>query len=89
MLLAQAQEACVILHEDQQDILADRLEEMDDDYDVEASAIFMASLSPIGSINVDTIGPTYDSNMISEVPHYDNYHETDVLNFDVQETEYT
>ncbi|GJW45533.1 reverse transcriptase domain-containing protein [Tanacetum coccineum] len=31
MLLAQAQEAGVILHEDQQDFLADRLEDIDDD----------------------------------------------------------
>nr|GEU49910.1 potassium channel AKT1-like [Tanacetum cinerariifolium] len=30
ILLAQAQKACIILHEDQQDFLADRLEEIDD-----------------------------------------------------------
>nr|GEY45894.1 hypothetical protein [Tanacetum cinerariifolium] len=33
MLLAQAQKAMVILHEEQQDFLADRLEEMDSDYE--------------------------------------------------------
>ncbi|GJZ71486.1 hypothetical protein Tco_0635337 [Tanacetum coccineum] len=112
MLLAQAQEASVILHEDQQDFLADMLEEMDDDEDLQlyttskfkadhvdaydsdcddeatASAIFMESLSPAGSINGDTVDPTYDSNIISEVPHYDNYLENDVLNSDVQETKY-
>ncbi|GJU84552.1 retrovirus-related pol polyprotein from transposon TNT 1-94 [Tanacetum coccineum] len=49
----------------------------------------MASLSPVGSINRDTIGLTYDSKLLSEIPHYDTYHETDVLNFIVQETEYT
>ncbi|GKA02912.1 hypothetical protein Tco_0675693 [Tanacetum coccineum] len=49
----------------------------------------MASLSPVGSINGDTIGLTYDSKLLSEIPHYDTYHETDVLNFIVQETEYT
>ncbi|GKD50138.1 integrase, catalytic region, zinc finger, CCHC-type containing protein [Tanacetum coccineum] len=59
MLLAQAQEARVLLHEEQQDFLAD-------------SAIFMASLSPAGSINGDAVGPTYDSNILSEndVAHY-------------------
>ncbi|GJR26221.1 hypothetical protein Tco_1102453 [Tanacetum coccineum] len=112
MLLAQAQEAGVDLNEDQQDFLADKLEENDDcddlqqytttnfkadhvdaydsDYDDEAtaSAIFMASLSPAGSISGDIVGLTYDSDILSEVPHYDTYHENDVLNSDVQETEY-
>ncbi|GJS49997.1 hypothetical protein Tco_0600118 [Tanacetum coccineum] len=69
---------------------ADHVDAYDSDCDDEAttSAIFMESLSPAGSINGDTIGPTYDSNIISEVPHYDNYLENDVLNFDVQETKY-
>ncbi|GJQ92167.1 hypothetical protein Tco_0003306 [Tanacetum coccineum] len=89
MLLAQAQEVCVILHEDQQDFLADRLEEMDDyddlqlhttlnsnadhvdaydsdcDDEATACAIFMASLSPTRSINGDTAGPSYDSELLS------------------------
>ncbi|GJR40548.1 retrovirus-related pol polyprotein from transposon TNT 1-94 [Tanacetum coccineum] len=101
MLLAQAQEARVLLHEEQQDFLADRLEEMDSDYedlqlhttsnfnadhvdafdsdcDDEAttSAIFMASLSPAGSINGDALGLTYDSNILFEVPQYNT-----LLNF--------
>nr|GEX73578.1 hypothetical protein [Tanacetum cinerariifolium] len=113
MLLAQAQEASVILHKEQRDFLADRLEEMDDcddlqlhttsnfkadhvkaydsycDNKVTASVIFMASLSPAGSINGDTFGPAYDFDILSEVPHYDTYHETNVLNLNVQETEYS
>ncbi|GJY64609.1 integrase, catalytic region, zinc finger, CCHC-type containing protein [Tanacetum coccineum] len=114
MLLAQAKESRVILHEEQQDFLADRLEEMDSDCEdlqlhttsnfeanhvdafnsdcddeAVASAVFMASLSSAGSINGDIVGPTYDFDILYEVPHYDNYHETDVLNFVVQETEYT
>ncbi|GJS63423.1 hypothetical protein Tco_0677987 [Tanacetum coccineum] len=91
MLLDQAQEAEVVLHEDHQDFLGDRLEEMDDcddlqlhttskfkedhvdaynsDYNDEATAcaIFMASLSPTGSINGDTVSPTYDSDILSEI----------------------
>nr|GEU93447.1 retrovirus-related Pol polyprotein from transposon TNT 1-94 [Tanacetum cinerariifolium] len=53
------------------------------------SAIFMASLSPAGSINGDTVGLTYASDILFEVPHYDTYYETDVLKYDVQETKYT
>ncbi|GJW70059.1 hypothetical protein Tco_0126976 [Tanacetum coccineum] len=114
ILLAYAQESRVILHEEQQDFFADRLEEMDldcedlqlhitsnfkadhvDAFDLncddEATTckIFMASLSPAGSLNGDTVGPTYDSDILSKVPHYDTYHETNVLNPIVQETEYT
>ncbi|GKC31400.1 hypothetical protein Tco_1038694 [Tanacetum coccineum] len=88
---SRAQEVGVILHEDQQDFLVDRLEEMDDcddlqlhttsnfkadhvdaydsDCDDEATtyAIFMASLSPARSINRDTVGPYYDSELLSKV----------------------
>ncbi|GJR73221.1 retrovirus-related pol polyprotein from transposon TNT 1-94 [Tanacetum coccineum] len=112
MLLAQAQEAGVVLHEDQQDFINDRLEEMEDcddlqlqttsnfkvdhidaydsdcDEEATASAIFMASLSPIGSLNDDTVTPTYDSYILFKVPTYDNYHENDMLNSVIQETEY-
>nr|GEU29422.1 hypothetical protein [Tanacetum cinerariifolium] len=52
------------------------------------SAIFMASLSSTGSLNDDTLTPTYDSNTLSEVPHYDTYHDDDVLNSTIQEMEY-
>ncbi|GJT32034.1 retrovirus-related pol polyprotein from transposon TNT 1-94 [Tanacetum coccineum] len=87
MLLAQAQEAGVMLHKEQQDFLADRLEENDDYCDDEAtiSVIFMASLSPAVSLNDDTVALTYDSDILLDVPHYNTYHD-DVLNFDVQET---
>ncbi|GJX28203.1 hypothetical protein Tco_0236282 [Tanacetum coccineum] len=112
MLLTQAQEAGVVLNEDQQDFLVDRMEENDDcddlqlhitinfkaehvdaydlDCDDEAttSAIFMASLSPAGSLNDDIVAPTYDSDILFKVPHYNTYHETFVLNSDVQETKY-
>ncbi|GJU13665.1 retrotransposon protein, putative, ty1-copia subclass [Tanacetum coccineum] len=41
------------------------------------------------SLNGDTVALTYDSDILSEVPHYDTYHENDVLNSVVQETKYT
>ncbi|GJZ08885.1 hypothetical protein Tco_0543168 [Tanacetum coccineum] len=84
MLLAQAQEASVILKEEQQDFLADRPCEAPT-----ASAIFMARLSPAGSVNGDDVGLTYDSNILSEVPNYDTYHETDMLDPIVQEMEHS
>ncbi|GJV47922.1 hypothetical protein Tco_1438134 [Tanacetum coccineum] len=58
------------------------------DDEATASSIFMATLSLAGSINGDTVGPTYDSDILSEVPHYDTYHENDVINSAIQETEY-
>ncbi|GJZ83698.1 retrovirus-related pol polyprotein from transposon TNT 1-94 [Tanacetum coccineum] len=81
MLLAQAQEAGVVLNDEQQDFLADSLEETDDycDDEATANAIFMANLSHVGSINDDTVEPRYDSDILSEVPHYDTYHDTDML----------
>ncbi|GJV07465.1 hypothetical protein Tco_1345121 [Tanacetum coccineum] len=39
------------------------------------------------SLNDDTVTLTYDSNTLSEVPHYDTYHD-DVLNSNVQEMKY-
>ncbi|GKC86448.1 hypothetical protein Tco_1142165 [Tanacetum coccineum] len=70
---------------------ADHVEAFDSDCDDETtvSTIFMESLSHAGSINGDTVGTTYDSDILSEVPHYDTYHENDVLNYIVQETQYT
>ncbi|GKA34662.1 retrovirus-related pol polyprotein from transposon TNT 1-94 [Tanacetum coccineum] len=76
MLLAQAQEAGVADHVDAYDL--------DCDDEATTNAIFMANLSPVGSINGDTVEPHYDSNILSEVPHYDTYHDTDVLNPSVQ-----
>ncbi|GKB90228.1 retrovirus-related pol polyprotein from transposon TNT 1-94, partial [Tanacetum coccineum] len=112
MLLAQAQEAGVVLNDEQQDFLANGLEEINDCEDLQlqattnfkadhvdaydldcddeatANAIFMANLSPVGSTNGDTVEPHYDSNILSKVPHYDTYHDTDVLNPSVQEMGY-
>ncbi|GJU83287.1 retrovirus-related pol polyprotein from transposon TNT 1-94 [Tanacetum coccineum] len=110
MLLAQAQEAGVVLNNKHQDFLADSLEETDDYEDLQlqaitnfkadhvdaydsdcddqatTNAIFMTNLSPVGSINDDTVAPRYDSNTLSEVPHYDTYQDDDMLNSVVQET---
>ncbi|GJZ71173.1 retrovirus-related pol polyprotein from transposon TNT 1-94 [Tanacetum coccineum] len=112
MLLAQAQEARVVLNDEQQDFLADSLGETNDyedlqlqatanfkadhvdayklDCDDEATtnAIFMVNLSQVGSINDETVEPRYDSYTLSEVPHYDTYHESDMLNSNVQEMGY-
>ncbi|GKC13642.1 hypothetical protein Tco_1010424 [Tanacetum coccineum] len=49
----------------------------------------MESLSPAGSINGGTFGPTYGSDILFDVPHYNTYHEIDVLNYVAQETKYT
>nr|GEZ35300.1 putative ribonuclease H-like domain-containing protein [Tanacetum cinerariifolium] len=78
MLLAQAQEAGVANHVDAYD--------SDCDDEAIANAIFMVNLSPVGSSNDDTVPPHYDSNTLSEVPHYDTYHDDDMLNSVVQET---
>ncbi|GJR90053.1 hypothetical protein Tco_0214064 [Tanacetum coccineum] len=90
MLLAQAQEAGVVLNEEQHDFLADSLEEIDvcdglqlqaianfkvdhvdaydSNYDDEAIAnvIFLENLSPVGSLNGNTVEPHYDSYIHSE-----------------------
>ncbi|GJX44439.1 retrovirus-related pol polyprotein from transposon TNT 1-94 [Tanacetum coccineum] len=52
------------------------------------NTIFMENLSPVGSLNDDTVAPNYDSYTLSEVPHYETYHDSDVLNFNIQELEY-
>ncbi|GJX41536.1 retrovirus-related pol polyprotein from transposon TNT 1-94 [Tanacetum coccineum] len=69
---------------------ADHVDAYHSDCDNEATtnAIFMENLSPVGSINGDIVEPRYDSNIISKVPHYDTYHESDVLNFNIQELGY-
>ncbi|GKE01783.1 hypothetical protein Tco_1389766, partial [Tanacetum coccineum] len=68
----------------------DHVDAYDSDCDDEATAnaILMANLSPAGSINEDTVKPRYDSDILFEVPHYDTYHESDVLNSNIQELEY-
>ncbi|GJW91554.1 integrase, catalytic region, zinc finger, CCHC-type containing protein [Tanacetum coccineum] len=88
MLFAQAQEARVL--QATSNFKADHANAYDSDCDDEATtnAIFMANLSPVGSINDDKVEPRYDSYILSKVPHYNTYHESDVLNFDIQELEY-
>ncbi|GJW95533.1 hypothetical protein Tco_0175205 [Tanacetum coccineum] len=62
----------------------------DSDFDDEAieNAIFMENLSPVGSLNDDTIAPHYDFDTLSKVPHYDTYHDSNVLNSNIQELRY-
>nr|GEV22175.1 hypothetical protein [Tanacetum cinerariifolium] len=69
---------------------ADHVDAYDSDCDdeVATNTIFMENLSPVGSINDDTVKPRYDSDILYEVPHYDTYHESDMLNSNVQEMEY-
>ncbi|GJX61280.1 hypothetical protein Tco_0294180 [Tanacetum coccineum] len=69
---------------------ADHVDAYDSDCDDQATinAIFMASLSSIGPLNDDIVTLTYDSNTLSEVTHYDTYHDDDMLNSDVQKTKY-
>ncbi|GJR35719.1 hypothetical protein Tco_1211403 [Tanacetum coccineum] len=52
------------------------------------NAIFMVNLSPVGSINDDMVEPHYDSDILSEVPHYDTFHDSDMLNSNIQELGY-
>ncbi|GKB76786.1 putative reverse transcriptase domain-containing protein [Tanacetum coccineum] len=62
----------------------------DSDCDDEAivNAIFMVNLSPVRCINDDTVELRYDSDIHSEVPHYDTYHDSDMLNSNIQELGY-
>ncbi|GKB84237.1 hypothetical protein Tco_0956509 [Tanacetum coccineum] len=82
MLLAQAQEAGVVLNNEQQDFLADSLEETDDcdELQLQATTNFKAD-------HVDAYDSDY-SNILSLVPHYDTYHDFDVFNSNVQEMGY-
>nr|GFC60792.1 hypothetical protein [Tanacetum cinerariifolium] len=58
------------------------------DDEAATNAIFMKNLSPVGSLNDDTIIPRYDSDTLFEVPYYDNYLDSDVLNSNIQELRY-
>ncbi|GKD61617.1 hypothetical protein Tco_1299126 [Tanacetum coccineum] len=74
----------MILQEEQQDFLADGLEEFDSDYDdlqLNTRSIFKAN-------HVDA----FDSDRVKHlrlVPNYDTYHETDMLDPVVQEMEHS
>ncbi|GJV54819.1 hypothetical protein Tco_1455824 [Tanacetum coccineum] len=69
---------------------ADHVDAYDSDCDDKATtnAIFMANLSPVGSFNDTRVAPLYDSDTLSEVPHYDTYHDSDMLNSNIQELGY-
>ncbi|GKE11147.1 hypothetical protein Tco_1414698, partial [Tanacetum coccineum] len=41
------------------------------------------------SLLLDAVDPTYDLDILFEVPHYDTHHETNMLNHIVQETKYS
>ncbi|GJS84760.1 hypothetical protein Tco_0751301 [Tanacetum coccineum] len=62
--------------------------DLDCDDKATAIAIFMANLSLVGSLNDDTVAPRYDFDTLSKVPHYDTYHDSDVLNSNIQELGY-
>ncbi|GJS65847.1 reverse transcriptase domain-containing protein [Tanacetum coccineum] len=89
MLLAQAQEAGVILKKEQLDFLADGSEDLDsdcDDLQLYTTSIFKAN--HVDAFDSDcNEAPT--TNILSEVPPYDTHHETDMLNPIVQKTEYS
>nr|GEU85827.1 hypothetical protein [Tanacetum cinerariifolium] len=76
--------------QDTTDFKADQVDAYDLDYDDEATTngIFMANLSHVVSLNDDMVEPCYDSDMYSEVPHYDTYHDSDMLNYNIQELVY-
>ncbi|GJT43387.1 retrovirus-related pol polyprotein from transposon TNT 1-94 [Tanacetum coccineum] len=69
---------------------ADHVDAYDSDCDDEATAnaIFMENLSHVGSLNDDTVAPRYDSDTLFEVPQYDTYHDSDMLNSNIQELGY-
>ncbi|GKB25150.1 hypothetical protein Tco_0864551 [Tanacetum coccineum] len=67
--------------------LADRLEENDDGDDLHLHTTSNFKVDNVDAYDSD-LTPTFDSNTLSKVPHYDTYHDDDMLNFDVQETEY-
>ncbi|GJQ96790.1 hypothetical protein Tco_0007929 [Tanacetum coccineum] len=65
---------------------ADHVDAYDSDCDDEATtnAIFMANLSLFDSLKDDTVEPRYDSDIHFEVPHYDTYHDSDMLNSNIK-----
>ncbi|GJQ99206.1 integrase, catalytic region, zinc finger, CCHC-type containing protein [Tanacetum coccineum] len=68
-------------------LMTDKVEAYDSDCDKAptASAIFMAKLTLAGSLNGDEVGPSYDFDILSKVPNYNNYYENDMFNPFVQE----
>ncbi|GJU24639.1 hypothetical protein Tco_1163260 [Tanacetum coccineum] len=69
---------------------AEHADAYDSDFDDEATTnvIFIVNLSLVGSINHNTVEPHYDFDILSEVPYYDTYHDSNILNSNIQEMEY-
>ncbi|GJU52370.1 hypothetical protein Tco_1226084 [Tanacetum coccineum] len=81
MLLTQAQEAGVVLNEEQQDLLADSLEEINDceDLQLQATTNFKANHVELNHVMIltYTLRQIYhDSDMLNEVPHHDSNNES-------------
>nr|GFC60784.1 hypothetical protein [Tanacetum cinerariifolium] len=58
------------------------------DDEATANAIFMKNLCHVGSLNNETVALHYDSDTLSKVPHYDTYHDHDMLNFNIHDLGY-
>ncbi|GJS56289.1 hypothetical protein Tco_0629651 [Tanacetum coccineum] len=102
MLLAQAQEAGVILDEEQLTFLADTWEGVDSRTDVQAlttTAIFQTNdidafdsdcdEAPTASAVFMENLTSYDSDVLSEVPNYDTYQDNNVFDQSIQEMYYS
>ncbi|GJZ28363.1 hypothetical protein Tco_0573010 [Tanacetum coccineum] len=70
--------------------MTDHVDAFDSDFDYAptASAIFMARLSLAGSVNGDDAGPSYDIDILSKVPTYNNYHDNDMFQHSIQDLDY-
>ncbi|GJR73081.1 retrovirus-related pol polyprotein from transposon TNT 1-94 [Tanacetum coccineum] len=89
MLLAQAQEAGVILHEDQQDFLADRLEDIDDDdKDLQLHTALNFNAYHVDAYDSDCDDEATEAQSSWQVFLLQDQSMNDVINFDVQKTEY-
>nr|GEV99561.1 retrovirus-related Pol polyprotein from transposon TNT 1-94 [Tanacetum cinerariifolium] len=89
MLLSQAQEFEVILNDEQQDFLADRLEDIDSDCeDLQLHTTSNFKADHVDAYDSDRDDEATASELLFEVPHYDTYHENDLLDYVVQEMEY-
>ncbi|GJX15126.1 hypothetical protein Tco_0206884 [Tanacetum coccineum] len=73
MLIAQQQEVWIAIDAEQQNFLDDDAYDLEVDDAPTTSAIFMAKLSPAGSINRNEVGPSYDLNILSELPNVADY----------------
>ncbi|GKA58500.1 hypothetical protein Tco_0757688 [Tanacetum coccineum] len=71
--------------------MTDHVDAFDSDCDEApiSSAIFITRLSPTRSVNGDDVGPFYDTDILSEVPNYDNYHDNDMFHQFVQDLDYS